>query len=79
MELRIPMAGLFDLGAERARLDKEREKLRAEADGLERRLTNPQFVERAKPAVVAESREKLAALQARLGQIGRLLEEMGGV
>jgi valyl-tRNA synthetase len=78
MELRIPMAGLFDLAAERARLDKEREKLRAEADGLQRRLENPQFVERAKPAVVAESREKLAGLQARLGQIGRLLEEMGG-
>jgi valyl-tRNA synthetase len=77
MEIRIPMAGLFDLAAERARLGKEREKVQAEADGLQKRLENPQFVERAKPPVVAESREKLGALQARLGQIARLLEEMG--
>jgi valyl-tRNA synthetase len=77
MEIRIAMAGLFDLAAERARLGREREKIEAEADGLRRRLENPQFVERAKPAVVAESREKLGTLQARLTQIGRLLEEMG--
>ncbi|HVR71881.1 MAG TPA: valine--tRNA ligase [Vicinamibacteria bacterium] len=77
MEIRIAMAGLFDLAAERARLGREREKIEAEADGLRRRLEKPQFVARAKPAVVAESREKLAALQARRGQIDRLLEEMG--
>jgi valyl-tRNA synthetase len=77
MEIRIPMAGLFDVAAERARLGKERERVRTEADGLQKRLENPQFVERAKPAVVAESREKLDALQARLGQIARLLDEMG--
>jgi valyl-tRNA synthetase len=77
MEIRIPMAGLFDVAAERARLGREREKVQAEAEGLRRRLENPQFVERAKPAVVAESREKLGALESRLGQIGRLLEEMG--
>jgi valyl-tRNA synthetase len=77
MEIRIPMAGLFDIAAERARLGKEREKVQAEAEGLEKRLQNPQFVERAKPAVVAESRQKLGAQQARLAQIARLLEEMG--
>jgi valyl-tRNA synthetase len=77
MEIRIAMAGLFDVAAERARLGREREKIQAEAEGLGRRLENPQFVARAKPAVVAESREKLAALQERLGQIARLLEDMG--
>jgi len=78
MEIRISMAGLFDISAERTRLGKEREKVQAEADSLRKRLDNPQFVERAKPAVVAESREKLTALHSRLGQIGRLLEDMGG-
>ncbi|HEY7510913.1 MAG TPA: valine--tRNA ligase [Vicinamibacteria bacterium] len=77
MEIRIPMAGLFDIEAERARLGREREKVQAEAEGLRRRLENPQFVERAKPAVVAESREKLGALLSRLGQIAGLLDEMG--
>jgi valyl-tRNA synthetase len=77
MEIRIPMAGLFDIEAERARLGRERDKVQAEAEGLRRLLENPQFVERAKPAVVAESREKLGALLSRLGQIAGLLDEMG--
>jgi len=77
LELRIPMAGLFDIAAEMTRLSKERLKIEAELDGLRRKLENPQFVERAKPAVVAESREKLGTLESRLGQIGKLLEDMG--
>jgi valyl-tRNA synthetase len=76
MEIRIPMAGLFDIAAERARLGKERDKIKAEMEGLQRRLENPQFVERAKPAVVEESRDRLSALQTRLGQIGGLLDQM---
>jgi valyl-tRNA synthetase len=76
MEIRIAMAGLFDIAAERARLGKERDKIKAEMDGLQRRLENQQFVERAKPAVVEESRDRLSALQTRLGQIGGLLDQM---
>ncbi|HET8644730.1 MAG TPA: class I tRNA ligase family protein, partial [Vicinamibacteria bacterium] len=47
-ELRLPMAGLFDVAAEQGRLAKERGKLGGELEGLRKKLENPQFVERAK-------------------------------
>ena len=64
-ELRIPMAGLFDVAAEMARLStragEDRGRARRPAAS---KLENPQFVERAKPEVVAEARERVAELQA---------------
>jgi valyl-tRNA synthetase len=78
LELRIPMAGLFDLAAERTRLAKERGKIDAELQGLRGRLANPQFLERAKPEVVAESRGRVAELEGRLAKIKSVLEELGG-
>jgi valyl-tRNA synthetase len=78
LELRIPMAGLFDLAAEKARLTKEQGKIDAELQGLRTRLGNPQFLERAKPEVVAESRARVGELEGRLAKIGTVLEELGG-
>jgi valyl-tRNA synthetase len=78
LELRIPMAGLFDIAAERGRLVKERLKVEAELEGLRGRLGNPQFVERAKPEVVAQSRERMTELEARRAKIGETLRELGG-
>src|SRR5262249_44088776 len=66
LELRIPMAGLFDLAAERTRLAKERGKIDAELQGLRGRLANPQFLERAKAEVVEESRARVGELERRL-------------
>jgi valyl-tRNA synthetase len=77
-DLRIPMAGLFDMAAEKGRLVKERLKLEAELEGLQSRLGNPQFVERANPDVVARSRERVADLEARRAKIGETLKELGG-
>src|SRR5262249_61491804 len=63
LELRIPMAGLFDLAAERTRLAKERGKIDAELQGLRGRLANPQFLERAKAEGVEESRARVSELE----------------
>jgi len=78
LELRIPMAGLFDIAAEKGRLTRERLKIDSELQGLTTRLTNPQFVERAKPEVVVECRAKVADLEARRGRIEATLRELGG-
>jgi valyl-tRNA synthetase len=72
-ELRLPMAGLFDIAAEKARLAKERGKLEAELEGASKKLANPNFVERAKPEVVAETRSRIAELEARLRKIDETL------
>jgi valyl-tRNA synthetase len=77
-EIHIPMAGLFDLEAEKSRLTKERLKIDAELEGLRTRLANPRFVERAKSEVVAESRGRVAELEARRRKVEETLRELGG-
>ncbi len=74
----VPLEGVIDVAAERARLHKALEASRKEADSLTKRLSNPAFVEKAKPEAVAKARadhahhageaERLAAALARLGE-----------
>jgi valyl-tRNA synthetase len=78
LELRIPMAGLFDLAAEGARLEKQRRKALSELEALHRKLDNPQFVEKARPEVVQESRQRVAELQAQIERVEGTLRELGG-
>jgi valyl-tRNA synthetase len=78
LEVRIPMAGLFDIAAEMTRLSKERLKIEAELDGLRRKLENPQFVERARPEVVAQSRERVVELEARRRKVEGTLADLKG-
>jgi valyl-tRNA synthetase len=75
-EVQVPLAGLFDVAAEKARLARELEKGQAERDGLAKRLDNPQFVDRAKPEVVAEARQKLEDLTARAAKIRATLTSL---
>jgi valyl-tRNA synthetase len=77
-EVLVPLAGLFDVAAERARLTRELEKVKAESGALAKRLDNPQFVDRAKPEVVAEARQKLADLTARAEKIKATLRSLDG-
>jgi valyl-tRNA synthetase len=77
VELRVSMAGLFDVAAEKARLTKELGKIDDEAASLRKKLENPQFVERAKPEVVAQARQGLAALEERRVKVQATLDELG--
>ena len=65
----MPLAELVDLEKEKARIEKELKKNRAELDKLEAKLGNPGFVNKA-PAHVVEAEqdraEKLRALRAKL-------------
>ncbi len=62
VEISLPLAGLVDLQAERARLDKELLEVRSQIERLEKLLGSP-FAEKAPVEVVAKEREKLAAYQ----------------
>jgi valyl-tRNA synthetase len=77
-EVRLPMAGLFDMVAERARLQKESQKLEAERAGLAKKLENPQFVDRARPEVVAASRARVNEIAALVARIAATLRDLGG-
>jgi valyl-tRNA synthetase len=76
-EVALPLEGLLDLDAERARLQRELGKLEQELAARSKRLSNDSFLERAPPEVVekerraqrelAERKERLAASLATLG------------
>ncbi|KEI35169.1 valyl-tRNA synthetase [Francisella sp. W12-1067] len=63
LELNIPLAGLVDIEAEKARLDKELDKLKSEVDRVQKKLSNERFVSNAPEIVVAAEKEKLAKYQ----------------
>lgn len=69
----IPLAGVIDLAAERARLAKERGKVAAEAEKLAKKLANPDFTSRAKEEVVAETRERQASAEAEIARLDAAL------
>ena len=56
----LPLAGLIDVAAEIARLEKTSQKLAKELGGLRGRLNNPAFVASAPDEVVEEARANLA-------------------
>lgn len=76
MEILVPMAGLIDVEAEQARLNKEIAKLENGLKAVSGKLNNKKFVDNAPDAVVAKERDKekqmssaLAALQEKLQQL----------
>ena len=69
MEVLVPMAGLIDVNAELARLDKEKGKLEGEIARLSGKLGNAKFVDNAPADVVAREQEKLSNAQTTLGQL----------
>ena len=54
----MPLAGLVDLDAERARLKKEQDRLDKEIAKIDQKLGNAQFMAKAKEEVVEEQRER---------------------
>nr|WP_319387347.1 valine--tRNA ligase [uncultured Roseibium sp.] len=56
----LPLAGVIDLGAEKARLEKEVGKLDADISKIEKKLSNPKFIEKAPADVVEGEREKIS-------------------
>ncbi|MGO4738946.1 valine--tRNA ligase [Bosea sp. 2KB_26] len=69
----LPLAGIIDLDAERARLTKELGKLDQDILAVERKLGNPDFVARAPEEVVEENRERKTQAEARKVKIGEAL------
>lgn len=59
----LPLEGIIDLEAERARLEKEIKKILDEIDKVEKKLSNDNFISRAKPEIVEENRQRLAQFQ----------------
>lgn len=76
MRILIPLAGLIDKDAEIARLSKEIEKIQKNLIGVESRLNNPAFVEKAKPEVLETARKQAEEQRAAMAQLQGQLEKI---
>ena len=69
----LELAGLKDPAAERAKLEKERDKLAKELEGLRGRLANEGFLAKAPAEAIQAQRAQAAEKEARLAQVMALL------
>ncbi len=76
MQLFIPLAGLIDVGAEIARLEKQQQKTEQTVKQLTGKLNNDKFVNNAPAAVVEKERTKLADAQSELDGIAEQLQQL---
>ena len=74
----LPLKGVIDLAAERARLAKEMAKAEADIARVDAKLGNANFVERAPEEVVEEEKEKREEALGRKAKIAEALERLKG-
>ncbi|ETD83587.1 valine--tRNA ligase [Rhodobacter capsulatus] len=72
----LPLEGVIDVAAEKARLEKALAKVEKEAAGLKARFANPKFVANAAEEVIEEARENLAARAEEAVKIGAALKRL---
>jgi len=72
----LPLKGVIDLSAEKARLDKELAKAEADIKRVDAKLTNEKFVANAPEDIVEEEKEKREAAVARKAKLLEALERL---
>jgi len=72
----LPLEGLIDMDAEAARLEKEIAKIQSEIDGIDKKLANKNFTERAPEKVVAEQHERKAAFSGEIVKLKQALADL---
>ena len=72
----LPLKGLIDIEAERARLDKEIAKAEADIRRVDAKLSNEKFVANAPEEIVEDEKDKREAALARKAKITEALERL---
>ena len=78
VEVYLPLAGMVDLAAERARVEKDLAATRNEIERTEALLGNAGFTAKAPPVVVDRERQKLADARERLAKLEERLAAVSG-
>ena len=74
----LPLAGVIDMAAELARLQRELEKIQGEIRKVDVKLANESFVAKAPPEVVEENRERKADFEAAALKLQAALQRLKG-
>jgi valyl-tRNA synthetase len=77
-ELYLPLEGLVDVAAEKARLAKELGKIQVEIEKIEQKLANPNFTQKVPPAVLEEQQRRLAEYQGKMAKTEEALKALAG-
>ncbi|MCF8104705.1 MAG: valine--tRNA ligase [Desulfohalobiaceae bacterium] len=75
-EFFVPLAGVIDFQAEIQRLDKELSKIQKNMEGLNRKLSNENFLNKAPDEVVEKEKAKLGELQEKRQTLERLQSKL---
>ena len=76
-EIALPLSGILDFAKEKERLSKELNQLDEEIQKIVKKLSNPGFLEKAKPEVVDKEKEKMKVLQEKKDVIKNAIERLG--
>jgi len=77
-EVYILMSSVVDLDAERQKLEKESEQILNEANRLENRINDNNFLTKAPPQVVEKEKQKLIDLKNKLTRLKDQLDKLKG-
>ena len=73
----LPLAGVIDMQQERTRLAREIDRCRAEIRKIDGKLANTEFIAKAPPAVVEETRERKVDFAATIEKLQAALKRVG--
>ncbi len=76
VEVVVPLEGIVDPGAEKAKLEKNLAKLVKDRDHLAKKLADPNFVSRAPAEVLEKDRARLAELEAAIEKLHLALRRL---
>jgi valyl-tRNA synthetase len=77
-ELFLPLEGLIDVEAEKARLKKELEKIESEISKVGQKLNNPAFAQKVPATVLEEHKQRLVEWQNKLAHAKAALDALNG-
>ena len=72
----LPLAGVIDMSAEKARLQKEIAGVESDLGKMDAKLQNPSFMSRAKPEAIEETLERKAELTQAMGKLQAALKRL---
>ena len=73
----LPLAGIIDMAAEKKRLEKAIESANSDLAKMDAKLTNPNFIERAKEEAIEEAKDRKAECEAGIKRFSAALKRLG--